>query len=187
YFADNFFQTPRPARLSEKMPPRGVPQMNDNRAPSRHRNQTTPRFITLRNSQARFHRQSLISRQSTHVQGLTNSADSRFAFTARLWPRCKSPAASAFFAWSMNCFTWLTTSCWLALSVRSATFFRFCSVATVSCSVVERCSEACSAVVSPLSSTMGSSAPPFFTTFFGGGHGFAVDGEFGAAVSDAAV
>jgi hypothetical protein len=31
--------------------------MNDNRTPSRHRNQTTPRFITLRNSQAAFHSQ----------------------------------------------------------------------------------------------------------------------------------
>ena len=34
---------------------------------------------------------------------------------------------------------------------------------------------------------MGSSDPPFFTTFFGGGQGFAADGEFGVGVSVAAV
>jgi hypothetical protein len=34
---------------------------------------------------------------------------------------------------------------------------------------------------------MGSSDPPFFTTFFGGGQGFVADGEFGVGVSVPAV
>ena len=39
--------------------------------------------------------------------------------------------------------------------------------------MVERSCDACSAVVFPLSCTVGSSDPPFLTTTFGGGQGFA--------------
>lgn len=60
---------------------------------------------------------------------------------------------------------------WLAVSWSAAAFFRFSSVAALSCSV-EDLSEACSAAVPPVSWTLGSFDPPLRTTFFGGGQGF---------------
>jgi len=106
------------------------------------------------------------------VHGLTNSSESKRAFTARLWPRFKSPSVTADFDCSINCLIWLTISYCVALSSCPAIFFRFSSVAAVSCSVVKRSYEACSVDVSPLSSTIGSSDPPFLITTIGGGHGF---------------
>jgi len=44
------------------------------------------------------------------VHGLTNSSESKRAFTARLWPRFKSPSVTADFDCSINCLIWLTIS-----------------------------------------------------------------------------
>ncbi len=103
-------------------------------------------------------------------QGFTNSSDSKCAFMAKLRPRSTSPVAMAVFDWSMKSLIWLTISCWLGLSGRPATFFRFSSVATVSLSVALWCAD-CSAVSPPTSCIEGSSDPPLRTTFLGGGQG----------------
>ncbi len=70
----------------------------------------------------------------------------------------------------MNCLIWRTISCWLGVSSCPAIFFRFASVAAASWSV-DRCSSACSAVVSPVSWIAGSFDPPLRTTFLGVGQG----------------
>src|SRR5580700_4073921 len=83
----------------------------------------------------------------------------------------------------MNCLIWLTISCWLALSGCPSSFFRFSSVATLSCSAVKRSYEACAAFAPGVTWTAGSSDPPLRTTFLGGGQGCEAaefTAEFGA-------
>src|SRR5271157_1335181 len=79
------------------------------------------------------------SSANAYFGGFVSSSESSWAFHARVRARSMSPVALAALDWSMNCWTCLTISCWLAVSVRPAIFLRFCWVAVSIWLAVLRC------------------------------------------------